>query len=192
MTHSCIQDLHMHTVFSFGDSAIVEQQTVDFIASLRHAKTIGISDHFEYITGHEFEVYRKAVLAHGFKLGTEVDGGDYTTDAAGYPFEYYVYHCRDVAGHYRGFERLLETGKPVIIAHPMAMGTDLEKLPEGCLVEINNRYIWRADWRRFYTPYLHRFRFLLSSDAHQPNWLNQNVARYVASALGVAETMVFD
>ncbi len=192
MTHTCNQDLHIHTVFSTGDSAIVEQQTIELIASVRHAKTIGISDHFEYIQDDEYEVYSKAVLAHGLRLGTEVDGGEYAAEAAQYPFEYYVYHCRNGKKHYDGLETLLQTGKPVIVAHPIAMGTDFEKLPECCLVEINNRYIWRADWRKFLAPYKNRFRFLLSSDAHQPNWLNQNIARYVASELGVTETIIFD
>lgn len=191
MTPTCSQDLHIHTVFSTGDSAIVKQQTIDLIAFVRHAQIIGISDHFEYIDGDLFDIYRKTVLARGLKLGTEVAGGEYAKEAAAYPFEYYIYHCPDERKHYRGFEKLLETGKPAVIAHPMAMGTDFRKLPEDCLVEINNRYIWRGDWRKEYTPFLQKFRFILSSDAHQPNWLNQNVARYVAAELGVTETLLF-
>ncbi len=191
MAPTCIQDLHIHTIYSTGDSAIVEQQTVEFIASLRHAKTIGISDHFEYIQDELYEAYAKTVLSHDFKLGTEVAGGEYANEATKYPFEYYIYHCPDEPLHYSGFERLLSTGKPVVIAHPIAMGTDLKRLPEGTLVEINNRYIWRGDWRNMLTPYLGKFRFILSSDAHQPNWLNQNVARYVAGELGVSETFLF-
>jgi len=40
-------------------------------------------------------------------------------------------------------------------------------------------------------PFTKRFRFVISSDAHQPHWLNQNVARYVAAELGVSETVLF-
>jgi histidinol phosphatase-like PHP family hydrolase len=184
------QDLHIHTVFSTGDSAIVPEQTVDLIASVRHAETIGISDHFEYICDKDFDSYSSTVRSFGLKLGTEVAGGEYTVDASGYPVDYYIYHCKDAEINYTGFERLLATGKPAVIAHPFYMGTNLDRLPDGCLVEINNRYIWRSDWRRLLAPYREKFRFILSSDAHQPNWLNQNVARYVAGELGVEETRV--
>jgi hypothetical protein len=37
-----------------------------------------------------------------------------------------------------------------------------------------------------------RFRFVLGSDAHQPNWLSQAVARHVAVQLGVTEHLVFN
>ena len=43
----------------------------------------------------------------------------------------------------------------------------------------------------FYGPYLDRFSFVLSSDAHQPNWLNQTIARHVANSLGIDEYEVF-
>jgi hypothetical protein len=33
---------------------------------------------------------------------------------------------------------------------------------------------------------------VISSDAHQPNWLNQTVARHVAAELGVREKLLFD
>jgi hypothetical protein len=59
------------------------------------------------------------------------------------------------------------------------------RVPPECLVEINNRYVWRGDWRRFYGPCRARFRFVISSDAHQPQWLSQTVARYVAADLGL-------
>src|SRR4030043_298865 len=39
--------------------------------------------------------------------------------------------------------------------------------------------------------YYNKFRFVLSSDAHQPNWLNLNVSRFVASELGVQEVILF-
>ena len=190
MAPSCTQDLHIHTVFSTGDGAIVAEQTVDLIAAVNHAETMGISDHFEYIYGDDFDSYSTTVLSHGLKLGTEVMGGEDAAAATEYPFEYYIYHCPDDKIHYSGFEKLLATGKPVIIAHPIVMGTDLNKIPTDCLVEINNRYIWRNDWRTLLTPYVDKFRFVLSSDAHQPNWLNQNIARYVATELGVAETLL--
>jgi hypothetical protein len=56
-------------------------------------------------------------------------------------------------------------------------------------VEVNNRYSWRDDWRKSLGPWV--FRFVISSDAHQPNWLNQTYARYVAAALGIRETLLF-
>jgi len=144
------QDLHIHTIYSTGDSSVVEEQTVGLIAAVSHAGVIGISDHFEY----------------------------------------YIYHCRDCPEDYRGIHFLLDTGKPVIVAHPMILDTDLSRVPGECLVEINNRYVWRGDFRAFFGPYLGSFRYVLSSDAHQPNWLNQSVARYAADALGVAETVL--
>jgi hypothetical protein len=32
---------------------------------------------------------------------------------------------------------------------------------------------------------------VISSDAHQPNWLNQTLARYVARELEIQETLLF-
>jgi hypothetical protein len=32
---------------------------------------------------------------------------------------------------------------------------------------------------------------VIDSDAHQPHWLNQHVARRVAHKLGIAETLLF-
>jgi hypothetical protein len=74
----------------------------------------------------------------------------------------------------------------------MFMGTNLDRLPPECLIEVNNRYVWRNDWRAKLGPYVNRFRFVIDSDAHQPNWLNQNVARYVARELGIKETLLFE
>ena len=185
------QDLHMHTVYSKRDSAVVPEQTLDLIEAVGHAEVIGISDHFEYVGGRDFDAYAKDVRSRGFKLGTEVGGGEEAGDAVALPFDYYVYHCRDKKKHYRGLELLLTTGKPVIVAHPLHMGTDMSRLPDECLIEINNRYIWRNDWRGLLSPYLDRFRFLLNSDAHQPNWLNLNVSRYVARELSIEETLLF-
>jgi len=185
------QDLHVHTVFSYDDGAIVPQQTVELVAAIRHARVIGISDHFSYIRDDKFAAYREAVRAHGFVLGTEVGYADETDDAAQLEVDYYNYHCEDTSAFYAGAERLLETGRPVIIAHPQLLGADLGKVPPECFIEINNRYVWRNDWRARLAPYVERFRFVIGSDAHQPHWLNQNVARYIAQQLGVQETLLF-
>jgi len=185
------QDLHMHTVFSHFDSAIVPEQTLDLIAQVRHARVIGIADHFECLLERGLDEYLEEVPAHGFHLGVEVSSAKWVEQAVALPFEYFVYHCKDEREQYRGAERLFETGKPVIIAHPMVMDTDLERVPAECLIEINNRYVWQNDWRGRLGPYVDRFRFVIDSDAHQPNWLNQNVARYVARQLGIQETLLF-
>lgn len=186
------QDLHIHTIFSAGDSAVVAEQTLELISKVKHAKMIGISDHFESITSEYYPTYRKAVSSYGFKVGTEVDGARSVAEAASLDFDYYLYHCRDEADDYNGIETLLMTDKPVIIAHPYAFDTKLHRIPNECYIEINNRYIWRFDWRNYLSDYVDDFRFILSSDAHQPNWLNQNVSQYVAKELGITETMVFD
>ena len=106
-------------------------------------------------------------------------------------FDYYVYHCRDEDQSYEGLHRLVSGGRPVIVAHPMVTGTDLSRVARDCLVEINNRYVWRGDFRRYYAPFVESRRFVVSSDAHQPHWLAQSVARHVAQSLGVRETTVF-
>jgi len=185
------QDLHIHTTFSFLDSAVTEEQTLDLIASVRHAKIIGISDHFEHFD-ERFEEYKEAVKRWGFHVGTEIDGSEYVDEAAQLDFEYYIYHCRDHGAEYRAIENLLSTGKPVIIPHPMMMGTDLNKIPPECYIELNNRYIWRFNWKSGIGPFRDKFQFVIGSDAHQPNWLNQNVARYVALELNIEETLIFD
>jgi len=104
--------------------------------------------------------------------------------------QYYVYHCRDRERDYRGAERLLATGRPLIIAHPLILETDLRRLAPPCLIEINNRYVWRSNWETL-RPFAAVFSFVIDSDAHQPHWLNQNVARYVAGQLGITETLLF-
>lgn len=185
------QDLHIHTIYSTGDTAIVPQQTIELIAAMNHAEIIGISDHFDYLAGPAFDTYQNNVRAFGFKMGTEVDGYRWVNEALQYPFDYYVYHCYNTDADYKGAEQLLASGKPLIIAHPMALNTDLNKVPPQALIEINNRYSFRADWRRFYTPFINRFRFILGSDAHQPHWLNHVVASYVARELGVENTIIF-
>jgi len=186
------QDLHIHTTFSNGDGAILPEQTVAMVAAVGHAKVVGISDHLEFVCGRGFDTYRQEVRRHGLHVGVEVNGHDWIDDALGVDVEYYVYHCRDVAADYRGAERLLATGRPVIIAHPLVLETNLARVPDSCFIEINNRYVWRSDWRAGLGPWVGRFRFVIGSDAHQPHWLNQNVARMVAAALGVRETVLFD
>lgn len=76
------QDLHIHTIWSSGDSAVVKEQTVDLIARIRYAEIIGISDHFEFLADGEFEGYAAEVRRAGFRLGTEVNGHPWVEAAA--------------------------------------------------------------------------------------------------------------
>ena len=187
------QDLHIHTTFSSTDSSVVPEQTVELVAFARHARVVGISDHFEMFMPHRWEEYRTEVRKYGFYLGTEVNGHASVDEAIRFDFDYYIYHCW---GHepkdYTALDKLLGTGRPVIIAHPYAIGTDLNKIPSNCFVEINNRYIWRVDWRKELTPFINKFRWVVNSDAHQPNWLNQSIAQQVARQLGVKEEILFE
>jgi len=162
------------------------------VARIAHAHVIGISDHFEHFADKAYDQYVERIRSLDMLVGTEVDGAGSVDFATSLAFDYYIYHCRDIVADYRGVERLLATGRPVIIAHPNALGTDLERVPQTCLVEINNRYIWRCDWAAFYGPYRNKFRFVISSDAHQPNWLGQSVARRVATELGIQEQRIED
>jgi histidinol phosphatase-like PHP family hydrolase len=184
------QDLHIHTVFSNQDSSVVPEQTPELIARIRHAQVIGISDHFEHFADTAYDAYVNRIRALGMLAGTEVDGAASVDFAANLSFDYYIFHCRDRAADYAGAERLLATGRPVIIAHPHALQTNLDRVPDACLVEINNRYIWRCDWLAYYGPYRDRFNFVISSDAHQPNWLSQSVARRAAAELGLCELLI--
>ena len=185
------QDLHIHTTYSANDDYVVPEQTVSLVASVNHAEIIGISDHFENLIDGTFESYFAEVSGNGLKVGVEVDGHPWARLASEHKVDYYVMHCRDNAADYGAVELLLSTGRPVVIAHPNILGTDLDRLSRECLIEINNRYVWRNDWRKYYTPFVDRFRFVISSDAHQPNWLGQTMARYVAEELGVTEHIVF-
>jgi histidinol phosphatase-like PHP family hydrolase len=185
------QDLHVHTTWSYADGAIVREQTIELLAQVRHARVLGISDHFEHLVDMDVDAYAAAVRRAGLWVGTEVNGADWIAAALDAPVDYYVVHCYDTDADYAGLERLLATERPVIVAHPHALGTALARVPTACRIEINNRYIWRGDWRAYYSPHVDRFRFVLSSDAHQPNWLNQTLARYVADELGIEETLVF-
>jgi hypothetical protein len=112
-------------------------------------------------------------------------------EAAGREVDYFIFHCRDRDADYRSLDSLLATGKPVIVAHPNALNTDLNRVAADCLIEINNRYVWRTNWKRFYGPYKDRFKFVIGSDAHQPNWLGQAAAQFAASQLGINEHLVF-
>ncbi len=185
------QDLHIHTVYSIADSAVTAEQTMSLIARFRHAEIIGISDHFECLIGPAFNRYATEAAVHGFFLGCEVSGFEWAGKAADHPLDYYIYHCRDDDRAYEGLRILCATGRPVIVAHPMMMGTDLNRVPRECLIEINNRYVWRNDFEAFYTPFIEAFRFMFSSDAHQPHWLNQHIARKVGRILGVREQILF-
>ena len=185
------QDLHVHTIFSRGDGAVVPEQTVELVAGIRHARVLGISDHLEYV-GEQFAQYASTVRAHRLKLGLEVNGAEWVAAAEALPVDYYIYHCRDRAEDYRGAERLAATGRPAIIAHPQALQTDLQRVSPACLIEINNRYAWREQGWQALAPFVQRFRFVIGSDAHQPHWLNQTAARFIARELGVRETLLFE
>jgi histidinol phosphatase-like PHP family hydrolase len=185
------QDLHIHTTWSRYDSAIVPQQTLEMIAQVQHADVIGISDHLEHIKPQEFEDYRNEVKQYGFHVGVEVDGPESISYALDVDPEYFVYHCYDREDAYNGAEQLLETRKPVIIAHPLIMNTNLDRVPTGCIIEISNRYVWRSNWPKRFKGFTDRFQFVFSSDAHQPLMLNQTYARFAARAMGVEETILF-
>ena len=185
------QDLHIHTTYSTSDTSVVPEQTIALVASLNHARIVGISDHFENLRGGVFEHYAMEIRQAGLKVGVEVDGHSWVAEAVECDVDYYIFHCRDQHADYRSLGNLLETGKPVIVAHPDALATDLNRLPAECLVEINNRYVWRTNWQHFYAPFTDRFRFVIGSDAHQPNWLCQAAAQSAAAQLGIKEHMVF-
>jgi histidinol phosphatase-like PHP family hydrolase len=185
------QDLHIHTVYSSGDSAVANEQTIQLIRSVRHAAMIGISDHFEYLVdGETFDRYEREIRSAGFKVGMEVSGYPLVSEAVKKNNDYFVYHCHRLED-YKAIELMLATGKPVIIAHPLILGTDIDRIPPECYIELNNRYIWRSNWKAGFQKYANQRKFVISSDAHQPNWLNQNVARYVAQTLGIRESILF-
>jgi histidinol phosphatase-like PHP family hydrolase len=185
------QDLHIHTTFSTSDSSVVPEQTIAFIAAVKHAKIVGISDHFECLGNGSFEDYENEIRQLGLKVGVEVDGHPWVDGATNYNVDYYIFHCRDQNADYRSIDKLLTTGKPVIIAHPNALDTNLNHVPPDCLIELNNRYIWRSDWKQYYGPFTKQFKFVIGSDAHQPNWLSQAIAHHAAVQLGIAEHLVF-
>lgn len=185
------QDLHIHTTYSTSDDAVAPEQTIALIAAVVHANSVGISDHFECLLNGRFETYEKDVREMGFLVGVEVDGHPWVDEALNVDVDYYLFHCRDQTADYRSLDKLLASGKPVIAAHPNILQTDLNRVPSECLVEINNRYVWRTNWKRYYGPFTNRFKFVIGSDAHQPNWLGQAVARHAAAQLGIQEHLVF-
>ena len=185
------QDVHIHTTYSTGDSAVVPEQTVDLVASVKHAKIVGISDHFDYLVNGAFQSYAKDVRSAGLKVGVEIDGHPWVDEATQYDVDYYIFHCRDRNADYRSLDHLLATRRPVIIAHPNYFNTDLKRVAPDCFIEINNRYVWLTNWKQYYGPFASQFRFVIGSDAHQPNWLSQSVAQYAARQLGIKEHLVF-
>jgi len=185
------QDLHIHTTYSTSDNSVVPEQTVAFVAAVNHANIVGISDHFECLINGKFEIYEKEIRKAGLKVGVEVDGYPWVDEATHYDVDYYILHCRDQNADYRSIDKLLMTSKPIIIAHPNAYRTNLNRVPPECLIEINNRYIWRTDWMQYYRPFTNQFKFVISSDAHQPNWLAQAAAHHAAAQLGIKEHLVF-
>jgi len=185
------QDLHIHTIYSTNDSAVVPEQTVALVAAVKHAGIVGISDHFDSLVDGSFEIYENEIRQAGLKVGVEVDGHTWAAEALNYNVDYYIFHCRDQDADYHSLNTLLSAAKPVIVAHPNMLGTNLNRVAGECLIEINNRYVWRTDWKQFYSPFKNHFKFVIGSDAHQPHWLNQSVARYVADQLGIEEHMIF-
>jgi len=185
------QDLHIHTTYSTHDSAVMAEQTVALVAAVEHAGIVGISDHFDSLVDGDFEIYEREIRQAGLKVGVEVDGHTWAAEALNYNVDYYIFHCRDQDADYHSLDTLLTSAKPVIVAHPNVLGTNLNRVAGECLIEINNRYVWRTDWKQFYSPFKDRFKFVISSDAHQPHWLSQTVAHYAAEQLGIQEHLVF-
>ena len=161
------------------------------IKSVRHASIEGISDHFEYLVDNDiYRQYDAEVRSAGFRVGMEVNGHALVTGAVKKNNDYFVYHCSKPQD-YKALELLVDTGKPVIIAHPLIMGTVIDKIPPECYIEVNNRYVCRSNWREGFYKYVNTREFIIRSDAHQANWLNQNVARFVCQELGIRETIIF-
>jgi hypothetical protein len=101
------QDLHIHTTYSTGDDAVVPEQAVALVAAVKHAKVVGISDHFEYLMDGTFDAYAQEIIAAGLKVGLEVDGHASVIEATDYDVDYYIFHCRDGERDYRSLDRLL-------------------------------------------------------------------------------------
>jgi len=85
------QDLHIHTTFSCDDPSMVEAQTPEMVAQVKHAEVIGISDHFEHIVEH-LDAYTTTVAHYGLHVGTEVNGGHWAAEAAVGGLDYYLQH----------------------------------------------------------------------------------------------------
>jgi hypothetical protein len=82
------QDLHVHTTFSKWDSAVVPQQTPELVARVRHARVLGISDHFEHLADQDYASYVDRIRALDMLVGTEVDGAGSVDFAASLTFDY--------------------------------------------------------------------------------------------------------
>jgi histidinol phosphatase-like PHP family hydrolase len=185
------QDLHIHTVFSRHDGAVSKEQTPEMVKFCGHADIIGISDHFEDIHD-KWDEYEEKLRSMDLRIGCEIDGFRWVEKALAKNVDYYIYHCRDAEEEYEGAKKLIQSGKPLIIAHPNFLNTNLDQVPEEAYIEINNRYVWRTDWEKDFRPYINKFKWVISSDAHQPNWLNQNIARKIADNLGIKESLIFN
>jgi hypothetical protein len=83
------QDLHVHTVFSKGDSSGAPEQTVTLISPVAHARILGLSDHTDGIVD-SFTAYGKEARRHGLRLGTEVDGSEWVAAARALPVECFI------------------------------------------------------------------------------------------------------
>lgn len=55
------QDLHIHTTWSQGDGAVVPEQSIELIASVKHARVVGISDPVRGLKQPESEPSRFAM-----------------------------------------------------------------------------------------------------------------------------------
>ena len=61
------QDLHIHTTYSTRDTSVVPEQTIALVASLKHARIVGISDHFENLGNGIFDNYVMEIRQAGLK-----------------------------------------------------------------------------------------------------------------------------
>ena len=68
------QDLHVHTIYSFEDSAVAPEQTPELVAHVSHAEIIGVSDHFEHFADKAYDEYVERIRALKMLVATEIDG----------------------------------------------------------------------------------------------------------------------
>ena len=88
----------------------------------------------------------KSVRRAGLWVGTEVNGAAWISAALDAPVDYYIVHCYDTDADYTGLERLLGTGRPVIVAqrqaqgrdgrHPVAQAVGGQRRPPRCETEV--------------------------------------------------------
>jgi PHP family Zn ribbon phosphoesterase len=62
------QDLHIHSTYSATDDYVVPQQTVSLIAAVKHARIVGVTDHFESLVKGTFEAYSAEVRGNGLPV----------------------------------------------------------------------------------------------------------------------------